>query len=142
MSWSLRIENGDFRSSRGSLDVARNQTKLVQDLRCFILEEMGTDKYHPSYGSKINDATTIGVDADEATSEIESEIQRIVALYQRNQVSRARDDNIARGVVSLDQGEVLVALNSINFEQKEDRLTVRLVIQTGDSSNIDLSINL
>ena len=126
--------------SRGSLLVARNETKLVQDLRCFILQGLGSDMYHPTYGSNIEEA--VGGDFRITTMDIESELKRIVRLYQERQISRARTDQVARGRVSLEQGEVLVSLDNIDFQQEQDRLTVNMVIKTGDSRSLNFSIEL
>lgn len=139
MSWSLRIANGDLVPSRGSVLVARNETKLVQDLRGFILQELGTDMYHPTYGSTIQDA--VGVDF-RVTMDIELELKRIVRLYQERQVARARTDQVARGRISLEQGEVLVSLEGISFTQNQDRLTVDMKIKTGDSRSLNFSIEI
>ena len=138
MSWSLRIVNGDLVPSSRGLTVARNETKLVQDLRCFILQELGTDIYHPTYGSDIE--SKVGEIFQDM--KIESELKRIVRLYQERQISRAKTDQVARGRISLEQGEVLVSLDDISFEQKEDRLTVNMVIKTGDSKSFNFSIGL
>lgn len=140
MSWSLRIANGDLVPNRGSLVVARNETKLIQDLRGFILQELGTDMYHPAYGSNIERA--LGEDSRMATMEIESELKRIVRTYQERQIARARTDQIARGQISLEQGEVLVSLDDISFKQTEDHLEVNMAVKTGDARSFNFSIQL
>lgn len=142
MSWSLRILDGDLVASQGSLAVARNETKLVQDLRCYILEELGTDLYHPDFGSNLEQNEVIGSDYQIARSNIESELKRIVRDYQSRQIARARTDQIVRGRISLEQGEVLVGLQEIKFEQLEDHLKVDMVIQAGDETSFSFSIEL
>ena len=148
MSWSLRLQNGDFVPSRGSLAVARNETKLIQDLKCYILEEIGNDPYHPEYGSKLNGGQENGVriqgvlgrSGQFAQLEAESELRRIVSNYQKLQLVRARTDHVARGQISLDRGEVLVSLSGITFTQEQDTMTAKLTIQTGDGSTFDIGV--
>ena len=143
MSWSLKISGGDFSSSKGSLDVVRNSPKLIQDLRGYILEELGTDIYHPNYGSTLEqDPDIVGSEFGRSTIQIDSELRRIVQNYQQRQIARARNDQVARGRISLDQGEVLVALESISFEQLEDRLKVNMAIRTGDEESFEFGIEI
>jgi hypothetical protein len=54
MSWSLRIQNGDLMLDGTNLGRATGSAKLIQDLRCAILEKMGTDDLHPEYGSLLD----------------------------------------------------------------------------------------
>lgn len=143
MSWSLRISDGDFVASQGALDVVRGEPKLVQDLRNHILEELGTDPYHPTYGSSLEqNPDIVGSTFQISTLEIDIELRRIVNEYQRRQVERARNDQAVRGKISLDRGEVLVSLQSITFEQKEDRLTVTMSITTGSEESFSFSIEI
>jgi hypothetical protein len=148
MSWSLRLSNGDFVPSRGSLSTARNSTKLVQDLKCFILQEIGSDGYHPEYGSKIDGGVDSGAPVPSllgnpsafAKGEIEAELKRIIGIYQRQQLIRARQDQATNGRITLDQGEVLVNLNGISFEQNGDRLRATISITTGDKSTFEIQV--
>jgi hypothetical protein len=148
MSWSLRLHNGDFVPNRGSLSVARNETKLIQDLKCYILEEIGNDPYHPEYGSKLNGGQengirvqgVLGLSGPFAQLEVESELRRIVSNYQQLQLLRARTDQVARGRISLDRGEVLVALSGITFTYDQDRMTANLTLQTGDGNTFQLGV--
>src|SRR4051794_27221905 len=98
MSWSLELRGGDLAIGGASYGVVTNQAKLVQDLRCAILERMGTDPDHPGYGSLIDGGRLNGVeqesviatdDWDVAVLTVEGEIRRIVDLYQKMQIARS-----------------------------------------------------
>jgi hypothetical protein len=122
----------------------------VQDLRCWILEKMGTDSLHPGYGSLIDggirsDGTFVeGVigdnDLDETLLFVESELQRIVAEYQGQQLSRAKADRYIYNKATLTAREVLLALTSVQASIAEDRLNIVLSVQTATGSNFDLTI--
>lgn len=152
MSWSLRLQYGDFVVNNASLGVATKQQKLVQDLRCAILEKMGTDNLHPSYGSLIDGGVTpdgvetegiIGeTDLDLAMLEVESEISRIARNHQREQLERAKRDKLNLGRATLDPEEVLIEITGLDFDQVEDALKVLVTLQTATGSEFELQLDV
>lgn len=150
MSWSLKLTNGDLDLRAASYGIVTGEAKLIQDLRCFILEKMGTDPLHPEFGSLIDggrrpDGTVIDgviglVNNDLARLEVESDIRRIVREYQQRQLGRAREDKGRYGKTTFSRGEVLVALNSVDFEAVADTLNVTLVITTGNENELELAL--
>lgn len=82
----------------------------------------------------------LGQRSQGATMELEVELKRIVGDYQRQQLQRARKDQVENGHITLDQGEVLVSLNEVSFSQTGDRLEAKLKITTGDSSTYEIQI--
>jgi hypothetical protein len=150
MSWSLKISDGDFRVDANHLSTVTAQSKLVQDFRCALLEQMGTDNLHPDFGSLIDGGITpdgthhggvIGEDDVEMVAMmIEAEVTRIARYIQRTQLARAKQDRFTLGRATLDPQEVLLEVNGINFEQKEDRL--RVVIHLTSAINKDFDISL
>lgn len=152
MSWSLQITDGDFRVDSAHLGTVVGQQKLVQDLSCAILERMGTDNLHPSYGSLIDGGRTpsgvivqslIGEDDLEMVLiRIESEITRIAQLEQQAQLTRAKADKLAYGKATLTPQEVLMSLNGIDFTQSLDRLNVVVHIETATGNTFDITVPL
>lgn len=152
MSWSLKLENGDFAISGSRIGTVTGKEKLVQDLRNWILEHMGTDDLHPGYGSLLDGGVTpqgvvmpgvIGTDdLDLAEIEIRNEIQRIVADYQALQLARAKSDKLTLGRPTLIPSEVLLSLDGIDIEQDMDTLKVTLSISTATDDNFELQLTL
>lgn len=151
MSWSLQLQNGDLTLNQASYGTVTGEAKLVQDLRCYILEEMGTDDMHPDYGAVLNggtlsDGTTapgfIGLVNDDFTQlQIESELQRIIQNYQNLQLARAKDDRLVYGKTSLTRNEILMSAD-FNFSTSLDKLTVNLTLTTAANSTVDLTLDL
>jgi hypothetical protein len=153
MTWSLRINNGDFVVTSAHLGTVTAQQKLLQDFRCAILEQMGTDNLHPDYGSLIDGGINssgevvsgvIGnINIDEVTMIVESEISRIARYIQRAQLARAKSDKLTYGRATLVPQEVLLSLNGITFEQREDLLnvTIFLTAANDESFEVQLAIN-
>jgi hypothetical protein len=152
MSWSLRVNNGDFVLDGGKLGTVAGEVKLLQDLRHYLLERMGSDPLYPSYGSLIDGGvrsngrsvpSPIGrMDFRFVALEIESDIRRIAAQYQQNQVARAQRDKQRYNRVTLTPGEILVAISDIKFEHAQDALNVNIVVQTGAGTTSNLNLSL
>lgn len=153
MSWSLQITHGDFQVESAHLGTVTAQAKLVQDFRCAILEQMGTDNLHPDFGSLIDGGTTPeGVTSNGVIGEtdlnlvalvIETEINRIARYMQRAQLSRAKSDKMTYGKATLVPQEVLLQLNGIDMTQTEDKIKVIVHLTSASNANfdIDLAVN-
>lgn len=151
MSWSLQLQHGDFAIGGARLGTVTGGRKLLQDIRCAILEKMGTDNLHPGYGSIIDGGITpdgaiangvIGeADIDLAMIEVEAEINRITRDYQRQQLARAKQDKLIYGKATLDASEVLIDLQSLNFYQNQDTLFIQITYVTGiDGAPVSIDI--
>jgi hypothetical protein len=152
MTWSLRLQNGDLTLGNASYGTVTSEEKLVQDLRCYILEQMGTDDMHPNFGSLLDGGyrsdgssvkSLIGTPNDAFTQlGVETELRRIIADYQDRQLRRAKDDRIVFGKTTLTKGEVLLAVDEMRVEPTEDKLIVTLTLQTASNTTVELGLEL
>lgn len=150
MSWSLQIRNGDLVSDGAQLAQVTNQNKLVQDLRCAILERKGHDDMHPSFGSLIDGGrddqgywvdSLIGEDEIEfVVAQVEADLRRLAADHQARQIARAENDRMTYGQSTLNNGELLHSVTGINFVQSQDKLLVTVSLQTGTGQTINLDV--
>lgn len=149
MSWSLQVAHGDLQIGSGGLNTVTGASKLTQDLRCALLEAMGTDPLHPSYGSVIDG----GVDANgnlhtsivgqpndaHAAAFIQSEVQRVCQVYQSYQIARNQADVATYGKSTLTANEALLSIGAINVQQIMDQALVTANLTTG-SGGLPLSV--
>lgn len=152
MSWSLKLRNGDLALSGSSLETVSGAPKLVQDLRCWILERMGTDNLHPGFGSLFDGGvepngtvhtSVIGTFNEEiARLDIESDLRRILNEYQAKQVARLKVDRATYGKSTFSRGEVLVAVEGIEFTVALDTIYIVISLRTGDDSILSLDLTL
>lgn len=152
MSWSLQITHGDFAVESAHLSTVTGSQKLVQDFRCAVLEQMGTDNLHRDFGSLIDGGTNVdgvvsnGVigmtDLQQVALIIESEINRIARYIQRAQLERAKSDKLTYGRATLTPQEVLLALNGIQMEQREDRIKVIVGLTTATDRTFEVELEL
>jgi len=113
---------------------------------------MGQDPLHPSYGSIIDggvDASGKPIDSVIGKTnirlvrmEIEAEIRRVAAAYQRMQVDRATRDRNRYNKSTLTGGEILAAVTAINFTQNADSLWVNVVIKSARNTEATLNLQL
>lgn len=134
-----------------SFGTTTGQNKLVQDLRCAILERMGTDEDHPWFGSLIDGGRLNGVDQpsiiatddwDVAVLAVEGEIRRIADQYQKQQIARNERDRSTYGKPTLTPGELLMGIGSIQFYQAQDNLLCRVTLITGADANVTVNVPL
>jgi phage baseplate assembly protein W len=141
MSWSLQVSNGDLSFGSAGLNTVSGGQKLVQDLTCDILEPMGTDPMHPTYGSIIDGSVDangnyqpglIGQVNDRTTAtQVGAEVQRICMNYQQSQVARNQADINVYGKSTLTADEALLTVLGVQVQQVEDQALVTATLQTG-----------
>lgn len=145
MSWSLQLQHGDFAVSSRALGTVTNFNKLTQDLRCALLQRMGTDPLHSDYGSLIDGGTLpdgtavpslITQTPQAVAASLQGELQRVAQYYQNQQLNRAKDDRITYNRVSLTPGEVLLSIADIEMSQIEDTLQVTITLQTATGDTV------
>ncbi len=152
MSWSLQLRHGDLALNGTSLATARGGDKLIQDLRCALLERMGTDPMHEDYGSLIDggrrsDGTEVqsligGNHWDMIVLTVESEILRIATQQQHSQLARAQADQMKYGKTTLSGDEILASVQSVQVQQVQDKLVATVAIVTGFAEPQVLTIPL
>lgn len=149
MSWSLQLHNGDFTLTSARLGTVTDENKLTQDLRCALLERMGTDEMHLDFGSLIDggrlpDGTVVpsvvGMSVAQAASTIQSEVQRVARGYQSQQLNRAKDDRTTYNRVTLSSAEVLLGVSGMHITQHGDVLQVLLTLQTARGEDINIAL--
>lgn len=131
------------------LGVVRGGHKLVQDFRCALLESMGNDDLHPTWGSTLDGgigpqgeyiAGVIGLaDRQAARAQIENEIRRIGAQLQERQLQRLKRERLSYNKVTLTASEILVSITDIRMVQAADSLFVTVTLQTGDNQLLNVT---
>lgn len=151
MTYSLNIRGGDLSlGGPGGLSTITGTEKLIQDLKCWILEPMGTDPLHPDYGSMLDggnvpgsgvQAGLIGTTLDNvALLKVEAEVKRILTLYQQQQINRIQiEQSIYNGKNTYTFGEVLFSIDSVIATQFKDTVIVNVSIRTANGQTLTFS---
>lgn len=151
MTYSLNIKGGDLSlGGPGGLSTVTSTDKLVQDLKCWLLEAMGTDPIHPDYGSMLDGghvpggpemAGMIGSAIDSTTlMQVESEVRRILSAYQQQQVNRIQiEQSLYNGKNTYTFGEVLLSVDAVEAVQFRDTIVVNVSLRTANGQTISFS---
>ena len=146
------MRHGDLFHDEGHYQTIQGPAKIAQDLRCQILESMGSDDLHPEFGSTLDGGTTpeglevkgviTTTDFNNAAMYVEAEVRRIEREYQERQLSRMNADIQTYGRTTLRRDEVLDAIGPLEFHQVGDTLFVqiRIIPISGIPEIIDLPI--
>lgn len=151
MSWSFNITGGDLiLGGPGGFSTLSGTDKLLQDLRCRLLEPLGTDPMHPDFGSSLDG----GIDTSgaqivshigstltpEVALEVEAEVIRCLQSHQQTQIARLREEQQTYGGKTyLTNEELLYQIISVDSVQIQDTLVVRVVLQTGSGQTINIT---
>lgn len=150
MSYSLHIRNGDLNpSGPGGIAVVSGQQKLIQDLKHAILEPRGTDPMNPSFGSTLDggllpDGTVVGTNIGqsitrERIANIEAEVRRVLASYQKSQIARLQRESAKfGGKNTFSAGEVLQSVDNVEVFAVQDVVVVRVALRTASGARLQL----
>lgn len=151
MSTSLKISGGDLSIGSGrSYERVNGAYKLAQDLRLWVLEQIGTDPATPTYGSRLDGGVIDGVEQASylgqvanpfVLTQIRSEIISLLADYQTDQISKMKREMIAfGGQNSLTADEILQKVVSVDTSQVGDQVIVRVIVTTLAGTQLKLTI--
>jgi len=141
MSFSLRLNNGDLALEGRSFATVTGSKKLVQDLKCAILTELGTYPEQPEFGSNVEDL--IGQsDQTVVSTMLQAEINRICKNYQSQQIARNNRDSASYGRITITPEEALLAIDSIETFFVENKVLARVTITTAaGQTNFNITVS-
>ncbi len=136
MSYSLKIKDGDIVPSNGKLKTIEGLEKLIQDLRLWLLEALGTDRFHPKFGSSLDDE--IGtIDPKIASVNVKAEILRVLQNYQVAQSNKIQKEKwiyqnsiMKQGYWIMSKEEVLSSINGIQISTQGSIMNVQVSLTT------------
>lgn len=135
MSFDLALINSDLSiNADGTIKTVTRSDKLKQDIVKIILTPIGSVKFHPWYGSAVNDGTIGEVLPDsmlfqDITTAIQQSLSRLQTL-QRAQASGQR----------VDLSEVLATIQDIQIQRKYDdprQINVIVVVLSKDYTAVE-----
>jgi hypothetical protein len=153
MSKSLTFFNGDLVIGSGrAFETVEGRDKLIQDLKLWILERIGTDPSTPTFGSRLDGGFENGrqlpsyigqIISDEVLGSIRNEIIVLIQRYQAMQYQKMRSETIQYlGKNTLAQGEVVESINSVNVTSTGSIVVVQVIITTLQGNQLKLTLPL
>lgn len=142
MSKSLAITTGDLSITGRHYDTVSGKDKLIQDLRCALIEEVGTDPATPDFGSRFETDDYLGQAYTEILAEeARQDVMTILQSYQAAQLAKLQDETIAyNGLNTFSEGEVIETIDSIDSIFSGDTLIIRVTITTIAQEQIKIDV--
>lgn len=130
MSFSLAVANGDLAPLGGQLQIVYGSTKLKQDMDLWIRERFGIDRFHPTFGSTLENY--IGqVVTNDTRVEIIDELTRVMNNYMAVQLQALKENP---QIFSL--SELMMDIVSITAAVNYDTVTSTVTVVNGDRAPV------
>lgn len=140
--YTFKIANGDL-AMRGDGNITQlsGPQRIEQELACWILEPLGTDKLYPGFGSKLGDY--VGSPAlNDYLIEIRAEVVRVVnnyIEYQKKQIERYRSGTIGDFVNAWNDDDIIRTVNSIDVKTVADTVSVTVTLTTVAGQGVNIA---
>ena len=145
MSKSFSIVTGDLSVTGRHYDTVSGKDKLIQDLRCLLIERVETDPATPDFGSRFETEDYIGQAYTEIlASEARADVQALIQRYQQAQLEKLKQETITYGGRNtFNEGEVIETIDSIQSTFSGTTLLIRVTLTTmaGDTIKIDVPLD-
>lgn len=125
MSYTIAIEDGDIQMKGSALGIVSGLDKLHQEMSVWMRERYGSDRFHLTYGS-ILDNFIGGVIDDGIVAEIQSEVMRVLQNMQALQLRALKGSPEL-----LSRDELLVSVDDIEARVEYDRVAVTIRFTNG-----------
>lgn len=148
---NFRVFDGDLAINHSlKVDMVTGRDKLAQDLTLWLLEPLGTGFATPSFGSTLN--TYVSRDSvgrresrfigktytNDIAVEIEAEIDRVLNLYQQDQIQKVRKARSDGRLYLYSKQEVLDSIDDISSTRDGDAAHISVKITTGANQDLTL----
>lgn len=151
MSKSFAITNGDLNIGTGrSYVTVSGKDKLMQDLRLWVLEQIGIDSATPSYGSPLDGGIIDGEAFDsfigqnatvDNLNQIRIAVLNLLQQYQSMQYSKMQDEaTIYNGANTLEEDEVVDEIVGVTATQVGTTILVRALVHTLAGSTVQITL--
>lgn len=134
--YTLAMKDGDWDFTDRHGKVATGNNKLVQQLSNWVQEELGLDRFHPSYGSGLQ--TMVGKPKlEETQAAVEQELMRVCTSYMDYQ---AQLFDKSPGDWSKDEVIAAVLFVSSYWVGQELHATVYVRTMDGQTRDVDMEV--
>jgi len=128
---TLAIRGGDLVLVGGAFETLVGPARVAQDLRMALGEPLGNDRFHPGYGSRLEEY--VGLPLTEAARyEVEQEVGRVVGNYGAVQRDKIQRDTVAGVRSRYTTADVLSEVSDVLVASSLDTVAVRIGIRTAD----------
>lgn len=129
--FTLNLDDGDLVIGPRGFDLVAGAQRITQDLRGAILEPLGNDRFHPGYGSRLDNY--VGRINDPALAfAVRQEVTRIVSNYVSIQRDKVERDAVSAGRARYTTSDVIASVGAVHTTVKDDSISVVIEVNTSD----------
>ena len=136
---TIAVSNGDIQLTGGKIQFVVGTNKLVQDLTRWFEEPLGTGYSSPNFGSLLP-AMIGGTQNSSTVSTVTGEIQRILQLYQTQQVINLQQAQSSAQLSYWNKSEIIQSVQSVNVTIQNTSIIANINLLTMANSNVNLNI--
>jgi phage baseplate assembly protein W len=134
---TLALFNGDIMPAQGGYFMFTGVDRIRQDLTLALMEEYGSDRFHPKWGSVIRQF--IGnVITPQLQTLAQAEVNRVVQNYILIQQSEVLRDSQVDVKGRFSTSDVIRSVRSISSSVNLDRIDVRLALETMSRASVTI----
>ena len=135
---TLALSGGDLQVSATGHQTISGTPKIRQELALSLGEAYGADKYHPEFGSILDDFFGEPI-SDLTQSSVESEVIRVIQQYIAIQQQQVLQDNLAQRASRFDASDVVTGITGVNAQVSYDTIKVTVTLQTAAGTSVTVN---
>jgi phage baseplate assembly protein W len=136
---TLEIQGRDLLLVGGAYATLEGAPKVVQDVRFALAEPLGNDRFHPGWGSRLEEFVGLPLD-DVVAFDVRQEAQRVAGNYAAVQQDKIQRDALADVRSRYRTGDVLVGVDDVRVTRGLDQVRVQVLLRTGDNQVSSLDV--
>lgn len=134
---TFKLEGGDLVIGSGGFTTVRGSDKLQQDLGAIVREELGTDRFHPRWGTVLHRYIGRPIDRESAMY-VKGEINRLLQNYMMVQTNLLQADATAGHRPRFTPSEVISAVREVSVQQRRDYFNIKVTVRTFAGADVTI----
>lgn len=126
---TLLVRDGDLVVGQAGHEAIQGAAKVHQDLRHALAEPLGSDSFHPEWGSQV-ERFVGGILDPSATLDVRAEVARVIQNYVAGQREQMQRDRLYDRRSRFATDGVVSDIEDIRVSSRGDRVDVRVVLRT------------
>ena len=126
---TLMLRDGDLVPGHRDYVLVEGTGKVAQDLRGALLEPLGTDRFHPGWGSSLGDHIAT-IASEQSEMEVLAEVNRVISNYAAVQRDKIEADMTGDAPTRFTTDEVLARIRGVNSKTTDETVQVDIQLQT------------
>lgn len=136
-----RLQGGDLVLGSGGFQTVTGPARIIQGLRAALGEPLGIDRFHPGWGSLVDQF--VGQPLDEGTLfDLKQEVYRVVGNYIAVQEQKIVRDANQPGPSRYSRSDAVASVSDVTVTARNDSATILITIVTAAGEQVTQEIEV